>query len=35
MPKKNPDRLPDLQLVPVSTLVNSPRHEKPECVLPI
>ncbi len=24
-----------MQLVPVSTLVNSPRNEKPECVQPL
>jgi putative SOS response-associated peptidase YedK len=24
-----------MQLVPVSTLVNSPRNEKPECVVPM
>jgi hypothetical protein len=24
-----------MKLVPVSTLVNSPRNEKPECVVPV
>jgi putative SOS response-associated peptidase YedK len=35
LPLLKPFPAEKMQLVPVSTLVNSPRNERPECVQPL